>query len=455
MLTDNVKYIFQTHRSADTVIIDPPQIQTAGKRVLSLVVQKYGGASVADIEAVSTVAENIVARASGGDGIVAVVSAMAGETDRLTELALRVMDPPDRRELDVVISSGEQVSSGLLCMKIKSLGHDAVSFQGHQVRIMTDNSFAGAKIRAIDDSKIREALAEGKVVVVAGFQGVDNEGNVTTLGRGGSDLTAVAIAAVLRADACELYKDVEGIFSADPSVCASAEKLDKICYEEMLEMASAGSKVLQARAVELASKFSIPLHVRPMSAPEGADPGEEDPGGTGTWVTEENDMETVESMEEAIISGVSADKNQAKLTIARVPDQPGVAAAIFSELAREGVSVDMIVQNISRDGLNDVTFTVPRADFKRASAAASKLAEKLGAQHTASEEKIAKISLVGVGMKTHSGIAARMFEVLAREEINIMMISTSEIKISCIVREEQTGAAVRALHGEFFGGEEK
>ena len=409
---------------------------------MSLVVQKYGGASVSDIQSISLVAENIAARAGGGDGIVAVVSAMAGETDRLMELARQVMDPPDRRELDVVISSGEQVSSGLLCMKIKSLGHDAVSFQGHQVRIVTDNSFAGAKIRAIDDSKIRESLAAGKVVVVAGFQGVDNEGNVTTLGRGGSDLTAVAIASVLGADSCELYKDVEGIFSADPSVCASAVKLDKICYEEMLEMASAGSKVLQARAVELASKFSIPLHVRPMNAP----------GGDGTWVTEESEMQSVESMEEAIISGVSADKNQAKLTIARVPDQPGVAATIFSGLAREGVSVDMIVQNISHDGFNDVTFTVPRADFKRAALAASELAKSIGARHTASEEKIAKISLVGIGMKTHSGVAARMFEVLAREKINIMMISTSEIKISCIVREEQTEPAVRALHDEFFGG---
>ncbi len=406
---------------------------------MSLTVQKYGGTSVSDIASIGRVAENIVSRAKAGGGIVAVVSAMAGETDRLTNLARKVMDPPDRRELDVIISSGEQVSSGLLCMSIKSLGVEAVSFQGHQVRVTTDNSFSGAKIKSIDDTKIRESLRRGMVVVIAGFQGVDDQGNVTTLGRGGSDLTAVAIASVLGADSCELYKDVDGIFSADPSLCKNALKLDKICYEEMLEMASAGSKVLQARAVEHASKFSIPLHVRPISAPDRE----------GTWVMEE---EAMESMEEAIISGVSSDKNQAKLTIARVPDQPGVAATIFSELAREDISVDMIVQNISHEGFNDVTFTVPRGEFKRATAITGKLAEKIGAEHMESEESIAKISLVGIGMKSHSGVASRMFETLAREKINIMMIGTSEIKISCIVRETETELAVRALHDEFFGG---
>ena len=383
------------------------------------------------------VAENIIRCAKKGNSIVAVVSAMAGETDRLTNLARSVMNPPDKRELDVIISSGEQISSGLLCLKIKSLGYDAVSFQGHQVRVTTDGSFAGAKIKTIDDSKIRNALADGKVVVVAGFQGVDDEGNVTTLGRGGSDLTAVAIASVLKADSCELYKDVSGIFSADPSVCEGAAKLDKICYEEMLEMASAGSKVLQARAVEHASKFVIPLHVRPMSAPE-----EE-----GTWVMEENVMKP---MEEAIISGVSSDKNQAKLTIIGVPDQPGVAAKIFSALARHDIPVDMIVQNVSRDGFNDVTFTVPRAEFSRAAEITREVSGKMGSKHVESEESIAKVSLVGIGMRSHSGVAARMFETLAREKINIMMISTSEIKISCIVREEQIEPAVRALHKEFF-----
>lgn len=405
---------------------------------MGLVVQKYGGASVSDIGSMKRVAENIIAHAGRGNQIVAVVSAMAGETDRLMGLARAAMDPPDKRELDVIISSGEQVSSGLLCMKIKSLGHEAVSFQGHQVRVTTDSSFSVAKIKTIDDRKIREALNANKVVVIAGFQGVDEEGNVTTLGRGGSDLTAVAIASVLKADSCELYKDVKGIFPADPSVCPDSVKLDSICYEEMLEMAGAGSKVLQARAVEHASKFSIPLHVRPISAPH-----EE-----GTWVMEESRMQ---SMEEAIISAVSSDKNQAKLTITRVHDQPGVAAKIFSALARQNISVDMILQNISRDGLNDVTFTVPRVEFKRALEITREVCKQLGAEQIVSEDGIAKISLIGTGMRSHSGVASRMFETLAREGINIMMISTSEIKISCIVREEQTELAVGALHDEFFG----
>ncbi|QMU56704.1 MAG: aspartate kinase [Candidatus Mycalebacterium zealandia] len=409
---------------------------------MSLVVQKYGGASVSNIGSIGKVAENIIKRAKQGNRIVAVVSAMAGETDRLTNLARKIMDPPDRRELDVIISSGEQVSSGLLCMKIKSLGHEAVSFQGHQVRVTTNNVFSGAKIKTIDDRKIREALDSGMVVVIAGFQGVDDDGNVTTLGRGGSDLTAVAVASVLDADSCELYKDVAGIFSADPLVCKDARKLDKICYEEMLEMASAGSKVLQARAVEHASKFSIPLHVRPMNTPEKE----------GTLVMEESSME---SMEEAIISGVSSDKNQAKLTIADVPDQPGIAAKIFSVLASEDISVDMIVQNISHDGVNDVTFTVPRVEFKRASKATRKLSKEIGARQVESEDNIAKISLIGIGMRSHSGVASRMFKTLAREKINIMMISTSEIKISCIVQERETARAVRALHDEFFGGKKK
>ncbi len=409
---------------------------------MGLVVQKYGGTSVSDVDCMERVAKNIVSHANAGSQVVAVVSAMAGETDRLMDLARSVMDPPDRRELDVIISSGEQVSSGLLCMKIKSLGYDAISFQGHQVRIITDNSFSGAKIKTIDDHKIREALASNKVVVVAGFQGVDDEGNVTTLGRGGTDLTAVAIASVLKADSCELYKDVDGIFSADPSVCKDSVKLDKICYEEMLEMASAGSKVLQARAVEHAGKFSIPLHVRPVRAPNE----------NGTWVVEENSME---SMEEAIISSVSSDKNQAKLTITRVPDQPGVAAKIFTALARQNISVDMIVQNVSHDGFNDVTFTVPRVEFKRAADITEKVSGQLGAEQAASEESIAKISLIGIGMRSHSGVASRMFEALARKMINIMMISTSEIKISCIVREDQTEQAVRALHDEFFGAANK
>lgn len=410
---------------------------------MGLIVQKYGGTSVSNLDKVKWVAGHVIKTKKKGNDVLVVVSAMAGETDKLVKLSLEIMDPPDERELDVVTSSGEQVSSGLLAMSIKSLGQDAVSFQGHQVRIVTDNAHSKAKIVRIDAEKIRSALDEGKVVVVAGFQGVDEEGNVTTLGRGGSDLTAVALAAALGADSCELYKDdVDGIYTSDPGMVPTARKLEKISYEEMLELASLGSKVLQARAVEFAMKFGVTLHVRPTAKPDME----------GTWVVEEEEMTHLENI---LISGVSADKNQAKITITQVPDSPGIAAKIFTPLSENGIIVDMIVQNVSIEGYTDMTFTVPRTDFKKSIILTEKVAKELGAKKIISDDKIAKVSLVGVGMKTHSGVAARMFSTLAKEGINILMISTSEIKISCVVEEKYTELAVRALHDAFELGEVK
>ncbi len=410
---------------------------------MGLIVQKYGGTSVANLDKIKWVAGHVISTKEKGNGVLVVVSAMAGETDKLVKLSLELKDPPDERELDVVTSSGEQVSSGLLTMAVKALGHDAVSYQGHQVRIVTDNAYSKAKIVRIDAERIRKALEKGKIVVVAGFQGVDDDGNVTTLGRGGSDLTAVALAAALNADSCELYKDdVDGIYTSDPGIVPNARKLHKISYEEMLELASLGSKVLQARAVEFAMKHDVPLHVRPT-----AKPGQE-----GTWVVKEEDMT---HMENILISGVSSDRNQAKITITQVPDRPGIAATIFSPLSAAGINVDMIVQNVSIEGHTDMTFTVPRTEFKKSIILTESVARELGAKDIISDDRITKVSLVGVGMKTHSGVAAKMFAALSKEGINILMISTSEIKISCVIDEKYTELAVRALHDAFELGEEK
>jgi len=410
---------------------------------MGLIVQKYGGTSVSSLDKIKWVAGHVINTKDKGNAVLVVVSAMAGETDKLVKMSLQIMDPPDERELDVVTSSGEQVSSGLLAMSIKALGHDALSLQGHQVRIVTDNAHAKAKIVRIDAERIKKALREGKIVVVAGFQGVDEEGNVTTLGRGGSDLTAVALAAALNADSCELYKDdVDGIYTSDPGIVPAARKLDKISYEEMLELASLGSKVLQARAVEFAMKFGVTLHVRPTSKLDTE----------GTWVVEEEKMTHLENI---LISGISSDKNQAKITITQVPDSPGIAAKIFTPLSESGIIVDMIVQNVSIEGHTDMTFTVPRTDFKKSIILTEKVAKELGARDIISDDKITKVSLVGVGMKTHSGVASRMFSTLAKEGINILMISTSEIKISCVVEEKYAELAVRALHDAFQLGEEK
>jgi aspartate kinase len=408
---------------------------------VALIVQKYGGTSLANIDKIRQVANHIIKTKKKGNDILVVASAMAGETDRLIKLSRSIMDQPDERELDVITSSGEQVSSGLLAMMIKSLGHDAVSFQGHQVRITTDNAHSKARIVKIDDEKIKRALLAQKIVVVAGFQGVDDDGNVTTLGRGGSDLSAVALATALRADACELYKDdVNGVYTTDPGICRNARKLRKISYDEMLEMASLGSKVLQARAVGFAKKFRVAIHVRPTSRPDDE----------GTWVVEEE-----AEMEDIVISGVTYDKNQAKITIMQVPDRPGIAAKLFTSIGNERIVVDMIVQNISTEGYTDMTFTVPRTDFKKALRITEEVAKELGAKGVNSNNRIAMVSLVGVGMKTHSGIASRMFSALAREGINIMMISTSEIKVSCVIDEKYTELAVRTLHDAFNLGEEK
>jgi len=416
---------------------------------MGLIVQKYGGTSVSNLKKIKSVAEHVIKTSRDGNDVLVVVSAMAGETDRLVNLAHQVMDPPDERELDVITSSGEQVSSGILSMTIKSLGHEAVSFQGHQVRIVTDNAHSKAKIQSIHAEKIENSLRKGKIVVVAGFQGVDSDGNVTTLGRGGSDLTAVALAAALKADSCELYKDdVDGVYTTDPGMVPSARKLGRISYEEMLEMASLGSKVLQARAVEFAMKHGVPLHVRPTANPDAQ----------GTWVVEEE--EEMSHMEDILISGVSFDKNQAKITLSQVPDSPGIAARLFTPLGENGIIVDMIVQNVSREGHTDMTFTVPRTDYKKSIIITQEVAASLGAREVLSDDKITKVSLVGVGMKTHSGVATNMFTALAKEGINIMMISTSEIKISCVIEEKYTELAVRTLHEAFklggtSGNEEK
>jgi aspartate kinase len=411
---------------------------------MGLIVQKYGGTSVSNLEKIRRVAEHVVNTKEKGNDVLVVVSAMAGETDRLVKMCLEVMDPPDERELDVITSSGEQVSSGLLSMTIKALGHEALSFQGHQVRIITDNAHSKAKIVRIDAERIKESLAQGHIIVVAGFQGVDDNGNVTTLGRGGSDLSAVALAAALEADSCELYKDdVDGIYTTDPGMVPNARKITKISYEEMLEMASLGSKVLQARAVEFAKKFGVPLHVRPTSKPDTE----------GTWVVEET--EEMSNLENILISGISFDKNQAKITIIGIPDSPGVAAEIFTPLGDSGIIVDMIVQNVSIEGHTDMTFTVPRTDFKKSIIIMAEIAKKLGARNILSDDKITKVSLVGVGMKTHSGVATTMFRALAYEGINIMMISTSEIKISCVIEEKYTELAIRTLHDAFELGEDK
>lgn len=409
---------------------------------MDIVVQKFGGTSVANLEKIKRVANHIINTKKKGNKIVAVVSAMAGETDRLAKLALSIMEPPDERELDVITSTGEQVSSGLMAMTLKSLGHNAISFQGHQIRITTNRSYSRARIQQIDDKLLRKNLRQDKIVIVAGFQGVDEDNNVTTLGRGGSDLTAVALAAVLKADSCELYKDdVDGIYTTDPSVVPNARKLLTISYDEMLELSSLGSKVLQARAVEFAKKYRVPLHVRPTSNPDSE----------GTWVLEEK--KAMKQMEEILISGITQDKNQAKITIARVPDRPGVAAKIFNLIGEHDIIVDMIVQNISTEGFTDMTFTVPRTDFKKTIQITKQIAKELGAREVISDNKISKISLVGVGMKTHSGIASKMFTALADEGINIIMISTSEIKISCVIEEKYTELAVRTLHDAFRLGD--
>lgn len=396
-------------------------------------VQKFGGTSVGSIERIQHVAQLIEKTYREGHQLVVVLSAMSGETDRLTKMARDVSPDPDNRELDVLLSSGERVTIALMAMTLQSLGINARSFTGRQVGIVTDGAHTKARVSRVDTKRVLEALKDGVVPIVAGFQGINEASDVTTLGRGGSDLTAVVLAAALEADMCFIYTDVDGVYTADPNMVPSARRLQKISYEEMLELASLGAKVLQTRSVELAAKHQVPVEVRSSFQ-----------DGPGTRVVKED-----VDMEHVLVSGITGDSNQAKLTIVGVPDQPGIAAKIFVAIAEAAINVDMIIQNVSQDSLTDISFTVPRGDLKSAMSLVRDLAKEVGARTVEVNEAIAKVSLVGVGMRSHSGVAARMFATLSREGINIMMISTSEIKISCVVEEKYMELAVRGLHQEF------
>ncbi len=400
---------------------------------MSLFVQKYGGTSVGSAERIGVVADKVKATRDQGHDVVVVVSAMSGETNRLLALANEINPEFSSRELDVLLSTGEQVTIALLSMALAQRGCAARSYTGGQVKILTDNVHAKARIVEIDGTRIKQDLAEGKVVVVAGFQGVDEEGNITTLGRGGSDTTAVALAAALKADECDIFTDVDGVYTTDPRVVPEATRLNTITYEEMLEMASLGAKVLQIRSVEFASKYAVPLRVL-SSFKEGC----------GTLITAED-----ESMENPVISGIAFNRDEAKLTILGVPDQPGVAYKILGPIAEANIEVDMIIQNVGEDASTDFTFTVHRNDYDNALAILQNTANVLGAREVSGDNKIVKISIVGVGMRSHAGVASRMFQTLSEEKINIKMISTSEIKISVVVEEKYLELAVRALHTEF------
>ena len=400
---------------------------------MALFVQKFGGTSVGTLDRIHRVAERVEEILRGGHQVVVVVSAMSGETDRLIHLAHEITSKPDARELDVLLSSGERVTIALLAMELRGRGINARSFTGRQVGIFTNSSHTRARIAKIMASPVQQALAEGVVPVVAGFQGVNEHSEVTTLGRGGSDLTAVALAASLRADRCMIFTDVDGVYTADPNIVPSARKIKKLSYEEMLELASLGAKVLQARSVEFAAKYGVSVEVK-SSFQEGE----------GTLVTHED-----ADMEQAVVSGVTGDRNQAKVTVVGVPDRPGIAAELFSAVAASSISVDMIIQNVSQGSLADISFTIPRSDISRALPLMEKAKTELGAQDMEVKEDVAKVSIVGVGMRSHSGVASRMFQTLSREGINIMMISTSEIKISCMLAEKDLDPAIKALHHEF------
>ncbi len=400
-----------------------------------LIVQKYGGTSVGNVERIKAVAERVVRTANEGNNVVVIVSAMSGETDKLIGLANQISLNPGEREMDLLLSSGERVTSALTAMAIEALGRKAIALTGRQAGIITDTVHTKAKIEKISGDRIRKALDEGYVVVIAGFQGVtEGESEVTTLGRGGSDLSAVAIASGINADMCEIYTDVDGVYTTDPNIVPQARKLSKISYEEMLELASLGAKVLQTRSVEFAMKHGVPVVVRSSF--------NDNPG---TLVTKED-----VDMEKVVVSGVAYDKNQAKITVMGVPDKPGIAARLFKRIADADIVVDMIVQNVSSDSkATDISFTVPKTDNKKALKMTEDMAKELGAKGVTLREDIAKISIVGVGMRTHSGVAAKMFETLAGHSVNIMMISTSEIKVSCVVDAKYAELAVRVLHDVF------
>lgn len=404
---------------------------------MALIVQKYGGTSVATIEKIKHVAKKVVEAKKAGNDLVVVVSAMAGETDRLIELAHKIVDKPDEREYDVLVSTGEQVSIALLSMAIQDLGFRAVSFLGFQIGIITNDDFTKARILDIDSEKIANELKRGSIIVIAGFQGIDKQANVTTLGRGGSDTTAVAVAATLKADVCEIYTDVEGVYTTDPNICPNARKLERISYDEMLEMASLGAKVLHTRSVEFAKKNNVSIHVRSTFSQN-----------TGTLVTREDEI-----MERVVVSGITYNRKEGKITIVKVPDKPGIASKIFKPISEANINVDMILQNVSEDGFADVTFTVAESDCKKALSVIEGIAEEIGAADVQYDENIVKVSIIGVGMRSHAGVAAKMFTVLANEGINIMMISTSEIKISCVIDAKYAELAVRVLHDAFELGE--
>lgn len=400
---------------------------------MALVVQKYGGTSVGTIEKIQNVARRVARTYDEGNDMVVVVSAMAGETNRLVALSEEMCEFPSEREYDVLVAAGEQVSIALLSMALQSLGYKAKSYLGWQIPLYTDDAFSKARIKEIQDANIRKDLNDGTIVVVAGFQGLDRDNNITTFGRGGSDTSAVAVAAALKADVCEILTDVDGVYTTDPRIVPEASKIDKISYDEMLEMASLGSKVLQIRSVEFAKKYNVVVHVRSSL--------NDNPG---TLVMKEDaDMETV------LVSGIAYNKDEAKISVMRVPDRPGVAAQLFLPLSTANITVDMIIQNISHEGFTDMTFTVPRSDFKKALKIVEETAAKIGASGVQSNESIAKVSIIGVGMRSHSGIASKMFETLSVEGINIQMISTSEIKVSCVIDDKYTELAVRVLHAAF------
>ena len=400
---------------------------------MALVVQKYGGTSMGSVERIRNVAKRVAKTYDAGNDMVVVVSAMSGETNKLVALANEVCEFPDTREYDVLVAAGEQVSIALLAMCLKSMGYKAKSYLGFQVPILTDNAFSKARIQEIDDVKMRGDLKEGTILIVAGFQGVDSQGNVTTLGRGGSDTSAVALAAALTADVCEIYTDVDGVYTTDPNLCRDAKKIERISYEEMLELASLGAKVLQIRSVEFAKKYNVDVHVR-SSFNENL----------GTMVTKED-----KEMEAVLVSGIAYAKDEVKIAVMQVPDKPGIAAQILSPLSDANISVDMIVQNVSEAGFTDFTFTVPQADFKKALAITKETAEAISAKDVISDENVSKVSIVGLGMRSHAGVATTMFTTLAKEGINIQMISTSEIKISVVIDAKYTELAVRVLHDAF------
>jgi aspartate kinase len=400
---------------------------------MGLVVQKFGGTSVANVEKIKNVALKAIREKKAGHDVVVVLSAMAGETNRLIDLAHSAAETPDEREYDSLISTGEQVTISLLSIVLNSMGYRSRSFLGFQVRILTDQAYQKARISTIDTDVLEKELKKGTIVVVAGFQGVDEENNITTLGRGGSDTSAVALAAALKADRCDIFTDVDGVYTTDPNICAKARRLDKISYDEMLEMAMTGAKVLQPRSVEMAKKYNVPVYVKSTFSDEG-----------GTLVTKED-----KDMEREVLSGITYDRDQAKITVVHIPDKPGIAANLFTPLSERNISVDMIIQNASSQGFTDLTFTVAKKDMKVAQKIVEATAKEIGAKKVEVDDDVAKISIIGVGMVSHSGVAAKMFKTMADESINIMMISTSEIKISCVIQRKYTELAVMVLHDAF------